>query len=72
MVHFLSAPGLGANLDFDYEFYFPVRFEEDDLPDEQDLETGGGGSVNAADRTVSVRMRETGPGYSYASAPTAL
>lgn len=72
VVHFLSAPGLGANLDFDYEFYYPVRFEEDDLPDEQDLETGGGGSANAADRTVTVRMRETGPGYSYASAPTAL
>ena len=72
VVHFLSAPGLGANLDLDYEFYYPVRFEGDDLPDEQDLETGGGGSAVAADRTVAVRMRETGPGYSYASAPTAL
>ena len=72
VVHFIIAPGGAANLDFDYEFYFPVRFEGDDLPDEQDLETGGGGSANAADRTVTVRMRETGPGYSYASAPTAL
>jgi len=72
VVHFLTAPGLGTNLDFDYEFYYPVRFEGDDLPDEQDLATGGGGSASAADRTVAIRMRETGPGYSYASAPTAL
>ena len=72
VVHFLVAPGLGADLDADYEFLYPVRFDGDDLPDEQDLETGGGGSASAADRTVAVRMRETGPGYSYASAPTAL
>jgi hypothetical protein len=72
VVHFLSAPGLGANLDFDYEFYYPVRFEGDDLPDDQDMETGGGGSAQVADRTVAVPLRETGPGYSYAAAPNVL
>ena len=72
VVHFLSAPGLGADLDADYEFLYPVRFEGDDLPDEQDLEAGGAGSAVVADRTVAVRMRETGPGFSYASPPTDL
>jgi hypothetical protein len=72
VVHFLSAPGLGADLDFDYEFLYPVRFEGDDLPDEQELEAGGAGGVAVADRIVAVRLRETGPGYSYAAAPNSL
>lgn len=72
VVHFISPPGLGANLDFDYEFYYPVRFEGDDLPDEQDMQAGGAGSALTADRTVAVRLRETGPGFSYGTVPSAL
>ena len=72
VVHFVTAPVEGSVITVDYEFYFPVRFEGDDLPEDQDLETGGGGSAKAVDRTVAVRMRETGPGYSYSLAPNSL
>jgi len=49
-----------------------VRFEGDDVPDDQELEAGGLGSAEVVDRTVNVRLREAGPGWSYAAAPNAL
>ena len=72
VVRFTVAPGLGAAINLAYDFYVPVRFEGDDLPDDQELEAGGLGSAEIVDRTVNVRMREAGPGWSYAAAPSAL
>lgn len=72
VVHFTIAPGLGATISLAYDFYVPVRFEGDDVPDDQELEAGGLGSAEVVDRTVNVRLREAGPGWSYAAAPNAL
>lgn len=71
VVHFLSAPGNGVAVTLDYDHYVPVRFEGDDL-DDQELHAGGRGGAKVADRTISVRLRETGPGFSYADAPNTL
>ena len=71
VVAFAAAPGAGANVTLAYDFYYPVRFEGDEL-DDLDLEVGGGAGDALADRTVSVRLREAGPGWSYAAAPNAL
>lgn len=71
-VRFAVAPGLGHVVEFEYDFYYPVRFVGDDLPEEQELVTGGISGTKVADRTLQVRLRETGPGYSLANAPTAL
>jgi hypothetical protein len=72
IVRFVAAPGAAVPVTLAYEFYYPVRFEGDDLPGEQDLDGGGAGKANVADRTVAVQMRETGPGFSYAAAPNSL
>jgi hypothetical protein len=72
VVRFVNAPGLGATVTLAYEFYVPVRFEGDDLPDEQEMATGGGVGTALVDRTVRVQLRETGPGFSYAAAPNSL
>ena len=72
VVRFTTAPGLGATITFAYDFYVPVRFEGDDLPDDQELEVGGAGAGDLVDRTVNVRLREAGPGWSYSAAPNAL
>jgi hypothetical protein len=71
VVRFGAAPGAGVAVTLTYGFYYPVRFEGDDL-DEQDLEAGGFGAGVVADRTIAVQFRETGPGFSYASAPNVL
>ncbi|MCE9635813.1 MAG: DUF2460 domain-containing protein [Planctomycetes bacterium] len=71
VVRFGTAPGTDATVTLAYEFLFAVRFEGDDLPSEQDLEAGGGGSSAVADRTLAIQMRETGPGFSYAAVPNA-
>lgn len=71
VVRFAAAPGAGAAVSLTYGFYYPVRFEGDDL-DEQDLEAGGFGAGVVADRTIAVQLRETGPGYSYAAVPNAV
>ena len=71
VVRFVNAPGLGATVALAYEFLHMVRFEGDDLPSEQELEAGGLGAAAVADRTVSVQLRETGPGFSYAEVPNA-
>lgn len=71
VVRFAAAPGAGAAVSLTYGFYYPVRFEGDDL-DEQDLEAGGFGAGVVADRTIVVQLRETGPGFSYAAAPNVL
>lgn len=72
VVRFVVAPGLGATVTLTYEFLHLVRFEGDDLPSEQEIEAGGVGAAAVADRTVTVQMRETGPGASYAAVPNAL
>jgi hypothetical protein len=72
VVHFTNAPGLGATVTLAYEFLYVVRFEGDDLPSEQELEAGGAGSAEVADRTVAVRLREAGPGASFAVVPNAM
>lgn len=72
VVVFGGAPGLGAVVRLEYEFYFPVRFEGDDLPDDQELHGAGTGGADIADTLVGVQMREAGPGYSYASTPNVL
>ena len=71
VVRFGTAPGTGVTVTLAYEFLYAVRFEGDDLPSEQEMEAGGGGSSAVADRTVAVQMRETGPGFSYAAVPSA-
>jgi hypothetical protein len=71
VVRFGAAPATGAAIALAYGFYYPVRFEGDDL-DEQDLEVGGVGATAVADRTIAVQLRETGPGFSYAAAPNVL
>jgi hypothetical protein len=71
VVRFVTAPGLGATVTLTYEFFHMVRFEGDDLPSEQELEAGGVGAAAVADRTVTVQLRETGPGFSYAAVPNA-
>lgn len=72
VIAFVSAPGAGVAVTIDYEYYVPVRFEGDDLPDEQELHAGGRGSATIADRTVAVQLREAAAGASYASAPNSL
>lgn len=72
VVHFLAAPGAGVDVELSYDFYYPVRFDGDDLPDDMEIETGGRGATGLVDRTLSVHLRETGPGFSYADAPNAL
>jgi hypothetical protein len=72
VVHFGAAPTNAAAVSLAYEFLVPVRFDGDELPDEQDLEAGGAGRANVADRTIAVRLREAGPGWSYAAAPNAM
>jgi hypothetical protein len=72
VVHFATAPANAAAVSLAYEFLVPVRFDGDELPDEQELEAGGAGRANVADRTVAVRLREAGPGWSYAAAPNVL
>lgn len=72
VVAFVSAPGAGVAVTIDYEYYVPVRFEGDDLPDEQEMHAGGRGSATIADRTIAVQLREAAAGASYASAPDAL
>jgi len=72
VVHFLAAPGVGVDVELTYDFLYPVRFEGDDLPDDMELETGGAGPAGLADRTLSVQLRETGPGFGYADAPDSL
>jgi hypothetical protein len=71
-VHFTDPPGLGVQIQLDYEFYYPVRFEGDEMIGDQELYGGGFGSAAVADRTVAVTMRETGPGFSYADAPNVI
>ena len=71
VVRFVNAPGLGATVALAYEFLHMVRFEGDDLPSEQELEAGGFGAAAVADRTVSVQLRETGPGFSSSEVPNA-
>lgn len=68
-VRFGSAPGAAVAVTVEYEHYVPVRFEGDDLLEDQEIHAGGAGGAAVADRTVSVRLRETGPGYSYAVVP---
>lgn len=70
VVRFGVAPGAGVAVALAYDFYYPVRFEGDEL-DEQDLAVGGA-PVALADRTVAVQLRETGPGFSYAAVPNVL
>ena len=72
VVHFLAAPGVGIDVELSYDFLYPVRFDGDDLPDDMEIETGGRGAAGLADRTLSVQLRETGPGFSFADAPNAL
>ena len=72
VVRFVTAPGTGATVTLAYDFYVPVRFEGDDLPDDQELATGGAVGDVLVDRTVSVRLREAGPGWSYAETPNVL
>src|SRR5207249_841182 len=43
VAHFGTAPAAGVPVTLTYEFFVPVRFEGDELPDEQELETGGVG-----------------------------
>jgi hypothetical protein len=69
-VRFGVAPGAGVAVALAYDFYYPVRFEGDEL-DEQDLAVGGA-PVALADRTVAVQLRETGPGFSYPAVPNVL
>lgn len=71
VARFAAAPGAGAAVSLTYGFYYPVRFEGDDL-DEQDLDGGGVGASVVADRTIAVQLRETGPGFSYAAAPNVM
>lgn len=71
VVHFGAAPGNGVAVALAYEFYYPVRLEGDEPP-EEDVDGGGRGSAVVADRRVSVAMRETGAGFSYAAAPNVL
>lgn len=71
-VRFTVAPGLGAVIALEYDFYYPVRFLGDDTPEDQDIVTGGKSGPKVADRRLVVRLRETGPGYSLRDAPTAL
>lgn len=71
-VRFGSAPGPGVAVTVDYKHYVPVRFEGDDLLADQEIHAGGGGGAAVADRTVSVQLRETGPGYSYAAVPDSV
>lgn len=71
VVAFGAAPGAGVAVTLDYEFYYPVRFEGDELLDSQDLITGGA-VADLADRTVSIRLREAGPGWHLAAVPTSL
>jgi hypothetical protein len=72
VVRFVNAPGLGATVTLAYDFYVPVRFEGDDLPDEQEMATGGGVGTTLVDRTIRVQLREAGPGASYAAVPNAM
>lgn len=72
VVAFTAAPGAGVAVTLDYAFYYPVRFEGDELLDGQELITGGGVGDNLADRTVSIRLREAGPGWHLAAVPTSL
>jgi hypothetical protein len=72
VVHFVTAPGATLPVVLTYDFYYPVRFEGDELPDSQEMEAGGLGGTNVADRTLEVHLREAGPGWSYASTPNAL
>ena len=72
VVRFAVAPGAGVPVSLAYDFYVPVRFEGDDLPDEQEWATGGGVGAGLVDRTVRVQLRETGPGFSYAQVPNCL
>jgi hypothetical protein len=71
VVRFGVAPGAAAEIEISYTFYVPVRFVGDELGDE-DIIGAGAGAAHIADRTVSVELEETGPGYSYAVAPSAL
>jgi hypothetical protein len=71
VVRFNSAPGNGVAVTVAYDFYYPMRFEMDEL-DAQDLIGGGVGGGSIANRTLVIRMRETGPGFSYAAAPNSL
>jgi hypothetical protein len=71
VVHFLAAPGNGVAVTLAYEFYYPVRLEGDEPP-EEDIDGGGRGAAATADRKVMVGMRETGAGFSYAAAPNVL
>ena len=72
VVRFVTAPGMGATVALAYDFYVPVRFDGDDLPDDQELATGGGVGDALVDRTVSIRLQEAGPGWSYAATPNVL
>lgn len=71
VVRFGTAPGLGATVALAYEHYVPVRFEGDDL-DDQELHAAGRGGSDVADRSVQVQLREAAAGASYASAPNVL
>lgn len=71
VVAFLSAPGNGVAVNVAYEHYVPVRFEGDDL-DDQELHAAGRGGSGVADRSVQVQLREAAAGASYASAPNVL
>jgi hypothetical protein len=72
LVRFGGAPGAGVAVALAYRFYYPMRFEGDDLLDSQDLIGAGFSGAAVANRTVHVEMRETGPGFSYALAPDSL
>lgn len=72
VVHFAAAPGAAAAIALTYDFYYPMRFEGDDLLGDQEIIGGGLSVATVADRTVSVQMREAGPGFSYAAAPNSL
>lgn len=71
-VRFVSAPGAGVAVSVDYEHYVPMRFEGDDLLEDQEIHAGGAGGAGVADRSVTVQLRETGPGQSYAVVPDSV
>jgi len=72
VVAFGSAPGAGVTVTIDGEFYYPVRFAEDDMLSDQEGHARGVGPTSVANRQVRISMREAGPGYSYAATPNVL